>query len=74
MSSAPTYTITHEDGSTVTPQEFYDAFMSGTVILEELLSEGGYEDIVICLEYSGTPDNVTECIASTYNGRYTISG
>ena len=33
-SNATTYTITHEDGSAVTPQEFYDAFMSGTVILE----------------------------------------
>lgn len=30
----PTYTITHEDGSAVTPQEVYDAFMSGPVILE----------------------------------------
>lgn len=33
-STTPTYTITHEDGSAVTPQEVYDAFMSGTVILE----------------------------------------
>ena len=33
-SSTPTYTITNEDGSAVTPQEVYDAFMSGTVILE----------------------------------------
>lgn len=32
--TATTYTITHEDGSAVTPQEFYDAFMSGPVILE----------------------------------------
>lgn len=32
--TTPTYTITHEDGSAVTPQEVYDAFMSGTVILE----------------------------------------
>ena len=31
---APTYTITHEDGSAVTPQEVYDAFMSGPVTLE----------------------------------------
>ena len=29
-----THTITNEDGSAVTPQEVYDAFMSGTVILE----------------------------------------
>ena len=33
-SATPTYTVTHEDGSAVTPQEVYDAFMSGTVILE----------------------------------------
>ena len=33
-SATPTYTITNEDGSAVTPQEVYDAFMSGTVILE----------------------------------------
>lgn len=32
--ATPTYTITHEDGSAITPQEVYDAFMSGTVILE----------------------------------------
>ena len=32
--ATPTYTVTHEDGSVVTPQEVYDAFMSGTVILE----------------------------------------
>ena len=32
--ATPTYTITNEDGSAVTPQEVYDAFMSGTVILE----------------------------------------
>ena len=33
-SATPTYTVTHADGSAVTPQEVYDAFMSGTVILE----------------------------------------
>lgn len=32
--ATPTYTVTHEDGRAVTPQEVYDAFMSGTVILE----------------------------------------
>lgn len=34
VSQTPTYTITNEDGSAVTPQEVYDAFMSGPVILE----------------------------------------
>lgn len=32
--ATPTYTIANEDGSVVTPQEVYDAFMSGPVILE----------------------------------------
>ena len=32
--ATPTYTIANEDGSAVTPQEVYDAFMSGPVILE----------------------------------------
>ena len=70
----PTYTITHEDGSTVTPQEFYDAFMSGTVILEEPGDGGGYESIVLSIDYSGTPDNVTGCVAHTSSTNITISG
>ena len=40
-----TYTITHEDGSAVTPQEVYDAFMSGTVILE-LAGRDYHEEVV----------------------------
>lgn len=39
MPSAPTYTLTHEDGSEVTAQEVYDAFMAGPVILEQ--GDGG---------------------------------
>lgn len=74
MSAAPTYTITHEDGSTVTPQEFYDAFMSGTVILESTDDGVGYEDIVLSIVYEGTPDNVTSCEVYTYNTHVTISG
>ena len=51
---APTYTITHEDGSAVTPQEVYDAFMSGTVILE-LAGTGYYEEAVASsLQWKGT--------------------
>ncbi len=49
-----TYTITHEDGSKVTAQEVYDAFMSGTVILE--LAYGGgasLESAVINLVWQG---------------------
>lgn len=41
----PTYTITNEDGSAVTPQELYDAFMSGPVILE-LAGTGYHEEVV----------------------------
>ena len=40
-----TYTITHEDGSAITPQEVYDAFMSGPVILE-LAGTDYYEEAV----------------------------
>lgn len=43
--ATPTYTITNEDGSAVTPQEVYDAFMSGTVILE-LAGTDYYEEVV----------------------------
>ena len=44
-STTPTYTITNEDGSAVTPQEMYDAFMSGPVILE-LAGTGYHEEVV----------------------------
>ena len=59
--SNPTYTITHEDGSAVTPQEFYDAFMSGPVILAMQESGGGSALAVTRLDYEGTPSNVTAC-------------
>ena len=53
-SATPTYTITHEDGSAVTPQEVYDAFMSGPVILE-LVGTGYYEEAVASsLLWNGT--------------------
>lgn len=44
-SATPTYTITHEDGSAITPQEVYDAFMSGPVILE-LAGTDYYKEVV----------------------------
>ena len=43
--ATPTYTITNEDGSAVTPQEVYDAFMSGPVILE-LAGIDHHEEVV----------------------------
>lgn len=53
-SATPTYTITNEDGSAVTPQEVYDAFMSGPVILE-LAGTGYYEEVVASsLLWNGT--------------------
>ena len=53
-SATPTYAITNEDGSAVTPQEVYDAFMSGPVILE-LVGTGYYEEVVAySLLWNGT--------------------
>lgn len=51
--SNPTYTITHEDGSAVTPQEFYDAFMSGPVILELAGTEFNEEAVASSLLWFG---------------------
>ena len=68
----PTYTITHEDGSAVTPQEFYDAFMSGPVILESTGDGSGFAGTVLDMEYIGTPDNVTGCVAYTRNGNFAL--
>lgn len=74
MASQPIFTITHEDGSAVTPQEVYDAFMSGTVIFKMIEDGVGSEDIVLGIRYEGTPDNVTSCVAYTYNTHVMISG
>lgn len=38
--SSTSYTLTNEDGSEVTAQEVYDAFMSGPVILEKGVGYG----------------------------------
>lgn len=56
----PTYTITHEDGSAVTPQEVYDAFMSGPVILERTVGTV-HEDLhVASILWAGaSPTQVT---------------
>ena len=71
-STKPTYTITHEDGSAVTPQEVYDAFMSGPVILEKLSDGVGLTEVVLGMEYSGTPNNVTGCIVNVSHGNFTL--
>ena len=68
----PTYTITHEDGSAVTPQEMYDAFMSGPVILETTKNGSVFAGTVLDMEYIGTPDNVTGCVVYTRNGNFTL--
>ena len=68
----PTYTVTHEDGSVVTPQEMYEAFMSGPVILETTRDGSGLAATVLDIEYAGTPDNITGCIVRTGSGNITI--
>lgn len=50
----PTYTITNEDGSAVTPQEVYDAFMSGPVILELAGIDYHEEAVASSLLWNGT--------------------
>lgn len=52
-SHATTYTITHEDGSAVTPQEVYDSFMSGPVILELAGTEFNEEAVASSLLWFG---------------------
>lgn len=68
----PTYTITHEDGSAVTPQEVYDAFMSGPVILEMQDSGFGEAETVIGIAYEGMPDNIIG-VRITTSGNKTIT-
>lgn len=68
----PTYTITHEDGSAVTPQEMYEAFMSGPVILEMTGNGSVFAETVLDMEYIGTPDNVTGCVVYTRNNNLTL--
>ena len=71
----PTYTITNEDGSAVTPQEVYDAFMSGTVILETQDRGHGEAETVIGIAYAGTPDNIMGCqITTSGNKNITLGG
>ena len=73
--STTTYTITHEDGSAVTPQEVYDAFMSGPVILETQDRGHGEAETVIGIAYAGTPDNIMGCqITTSGNKTITLGG
>lgn len=71
-SATPTYTITNEDGSAVTPQEVYDAFMSGLVILETQDSGYGKAETVIGIAYEGMPDNIIG-VRITTSGNKTIT-
>ena len=67
-STTPTYTITNEDGSAVTPQEVYDAFMSGPVILE-LAGTGYYEEAVVSsLLWNGTSSTTVVGVALRATG------
>lgn len=74
MATKPSYTVTHEDGSAVTPQEVYDAFMSGPVILESTGDGGGLTETILGIEYFGTPDNVTGCKVYTHTGNFMLGG
>lgn len=67
-------TITHEDGSAVTPQEMYDVFMSGPVILEEIGGRRNFAVTVLEIQYIGTPDNVTSCKVYPRSGELTLGG
>lgn len=70
-----TYTITNEDGGAVTPQEVYDAFMSGPVILETTTNRSVFAETVLYMEYIGTPDNVMGCqITTSGNKTITLGG
>lgn len=74
-SSTPTYTITNEDGSAVTPQEVYDAFMSGLVILKTQNSGYGEAETVIGIAYEGMPDNIIGVrITTSKNKTITLGG
>lgn len=53
VGTRPTYTITHEDGSAVTPQEVYDSFMSGPMILELAGTESNEESVASSLLWFG---------------------
>ena len=73
--ATPTYTVTHEDGSVVTPQEMYNAFMSGPVILETTRNRSVFAETVLDMEYIGTPDNIMGCqITTSGNKTITLGG
>lgn len=72
VTNPTTYTITNEDGSAVTPQEVYDAFMSGLVILETQDSGYSKAETVIGIAYEGMPDNIIG-VRITTSGNKTIT-
>lgn len=58
-----TYTIAHEDGSAVTPQEVHDAFMSGPVMLE-VGNDNFHEDShVTSIDWQGSSPAAVEGVA-----------
>lgn len=73
-SSTNTYTITHEDGSAVTPQEAYDAFMRGPVILGISADGRGGAQTVLAIEYVGTPGSITACMLGSLNYNIMLRG
>ena len=66
--STPTYTIANEDGSVVTPQEVYDAFMSGPVILELAGTNFNEEAVASSLLWFGASSTTVEGVVLKATG------
>ena len=64
----PTYTITHENGSAVTPQQVYDAFMSGPVILELAGTNFNEEAVASSLLWFGASSTTVEGVVLKATG------
>lgn len=62
MQSAPKFIITKENGNAVTPQEVYDAFISGPIILVRTTDTLNEETYVTSIEWYGTSTNAIEGI------------
>ena len=64
----PTYTIANEDGSVVTPQEVYDAFMRGPVILELAGTNFNEEAVASSLLWFGASSTTVEGVVLKATG------
>lgn len=72
MVTTKTYTLQHEDGTEVTAQEVYDAYMSGRVII----NGSGFATDVVGIEWTDADGAATDPTAIVYakviagNGEY----